>query len=524
MKKVLIIDDEPAVRRGIANIIEWGKYGYIICGMAEDGLSGLEKIKSLKPDLVLVDVKMPRMDGLELIQRLYKEKSEVRIIILSGYAQFEYAQKALAYGVDAYLLKPVDEVELITLVKKIYEQLVESNSSEELNKKRVALSTEKIIENIVIGHLNFEEIMKLNSQYSLSFPWDEYQVMVVGVNDEMIVNKDIKAQINSAINKFIARYGKGHTFSTNNHMGMLFSKDLLSVNDNLLIALRNEIKLKTNQSFTISIGKVVKEVEDIKSSYMQALDLLKNKFVFGSHKILTPDLIERNKYRNDEINIHETAKKLVGAMYDRDKNKISEILADTMQIMKSIHSGQDTIKSYYLYLYNMIVAEFQGKNAAVYEILKNDKEVLNDISSKRSLDELNDYMLKKLNDIISKIDIRKPVNVIDLLIAYIHENYEKDLKLNYLATKFNYGSTYLGKLIKNHTGYCFNNYLDRIRIDKSKELLKERYKVYEVSNIVGYCNINYFYSKFKSIVGMSPTQYRSSFSKDKKDYGDNLQQ
>ncbi len=509
MFKVLVIDDEPAVRRGMPNVIDWNKYGYCVCGTAEDGVEGLEKIKKLKPDVVLLDINMPRMNGLDLVQKLNKEHINVKIVLLSGFAQFEYAQEAIKYGVDAYLLKPIDENELILLLEK-YTFLHDSEKKEE---QQFLLSTEKTIENIVFGYLSFEEIKRLDLG-SLSFPWDKYQVFLININDFTLSRYD-KEKIYKILIEFFQCYGKGYLFFVQNIIGVLYSKNLAEISTGTTDKLWEDINAAVHKISAIAVGKVVKNIGSIHNSYLQALDLLNKRFVLGSNGIMYYDLVEKNQCTNEKINIHEIIDNLISAITVKNQEKMLDILSDATQTIIKLCPGEDTIKSNYNYIYNRIAGHFQNKNISIYESMKNDKDVFSEINSKGSLEELNEYVSNKLLYILNEISEKKPDNIIDLLIDYITKNYEKPLKLNTLAKKFNYSSTYLGKLIKNHTGCSFNDYLLKIRIDKSKQMLKEEYKVYEIADAIGFCNIDYFYINFKKIVGISPTQYRSSMKNER---------
>ena len=119
MYKVLIVDDERIIREGIASSIDWGQYGFSLCGVAENGIDAYNRIKQDAPDVVITDIKMPGMDGLELISKVHEEFPQIIFIILSGYGEFEFANKAMKYGVKYYLLKPCDENEIINILEKI---------------------------------------------------------------------------------------------------------------------------------------------------------------------------------------------------------------------------------------------------------------------------------------------------------------------------------------------------------------------------------------------------------------------
>nr|WP_308628317.1 response regulator [uncultured Eisenbergiella sp.] len=123
MYRVFLADDEPWIVISLKNLIDWGEYGFLICGEATDGIKAWERIQRTKPDLILSDIKMPGMDGIELIQKVREERIPAEVAIISGYSDFEYARAGLKYGCTDYLIKPVDEEELISCLEKVKEKL-----------------------------------------------------------------------------------------------------------------------------------------------------------------------------------------------------------------------------------------------------------------------------------------------------------------------------------------------------------------------------------------------------------------
>src|SRR5699024_8827806 len=127
MLKVLFVDDEPLIREGMASVIDWEEYGYQVIGSAENGKVGLQKIRSHHPDLVFVEMQLPGMSGIEIVSQAKKEGLSSKFVVLSGYSEFSYAQQSIRLGIESYLLKPVDEEELIPLVEKIRSNLLAEN-------------------------------------------------------------------------------------------------------------------------------------------------------------------------------------------------------------------------------------------------------------------------------------------------------------------------------------------------------------------------------------------------------------
>ena len=166
MYKVVIIDDEPRIRRGIAHCMPWDKMGFVLSGEASNGVEALDLIRSVRPDLVITDIRMPDMDGLDLISMVHKEGIPSLFIVISGYAEFEYAQRALRYGVSDYILKPIDEEQLSQSVHNCLKQLgncaeeeaANTEDEEESQKHLIVRKTLKIIENEYMNNLSLANV------------------------------------------------------------------------------------------------------------------------------------------------------------------------------------------------------------------------------------------------------------------------------------------------------------------------------------------------------------------------------
>ena len=152
MFKVLIIDDEPLIREGLKTIVDWGRHGFTICGEAANGREGLRKVRSLQPDLLVLDIKMPAVDGLEMLATLRKEGHNVQALILTGYSEFAYAQQAINLGVLGYILKPIEEEELEAQLKKAY-AVIAKLKAENPDVSTLSLVTEKIMAELCWGTL-----------------------------------------------------------------------------------------------------------------------------------------------------------------------------------------------------------------------------------------------------------------------------------------------------------------------------------------------------------------------------------
>ncbi|MBZ4645688.1 MAG: two component transcriptional regulator, AraC family [Clostridia bacterium] len=518
MLKVLLVDDEPAIREGLKTIIDWGKYGFYICGEAVDGEGGLKKILELHPDLVIVDIKMPGMDGIKMIQESKNLSCMCKFIILSGYSEFEHAKQAIEFGVNAYLLKPIDEDELAKKVKEVYEEINTDKKTKKMFMQSVSLSKDKIIENLVLGELNMELISICMETYHLDLIWDSYEVILINLQSTHPAGNKVRNNIRSDITEIVDEYGLGYVFETGNNFGILSKYNHHKRNSAPFTKLLKKLNSTIDIDVTIAVGKKVKNIIDIPVSYETAKELLDKKFLYGPEKILMVEEI-RNKYKaheTDNINklhIAELIEKLYIAIDVNNKKSIQAILDNLKGNFISYHEVEEKIKINYMNVYSLITNKLKIKHEGGKDFLIPYEQVAAEIYSKKNIQDLHRYILEEFERISEQLDQSRADSTMKKILDYIERNYNEDLKLKVLADVFSYNSAYLGRMFKNFTGEYFNNYLDRIRIDKAKELLKGDLKVYEVSERVGYRNTDYFYSKFRKYAGTSPSVYKKKLKK-----------
>lgn len=281
MLKVLIIDDEPEVRSGLKTIIDWDELGFSVCGEAEDGKEGLEKIGELEPDLVVVDIKMPEMDGIAMIDQVRKREYKCKIILLTGFSDFSYAQRAIRFGVTAYLLKPIDEDELIPIVKKSFEEIMsEKKLEDQINYSQEHLKEEALV-NLIMGNDMDTNISQQKELEDIKSKWKTYQIILIHLWEEQEL--DERKNILNDIRYIITSDNYGYVLEVDGNMVILLrDRDLYNYN-NILQRIAKDICMifegKGINNYSIAVGRAAKTPNDIYNSYRHALGLIKKRFI-----------------------------------------------------------------------------------------------------------------------------------------------------------------------------------------------------------------------------------------------------
>lgn len=508
MFKVLLIDDEPAIREGLKTIIDWSRYGYEICGEAVNGRDGLAKIHQLQPDLIIVDIKMPGIDGLELLQELRQADIKIQAIILTGYSEFVYAQKAANLGVIAYILKPIDENDLILNLKKASQEISAKNKTQELVSATVSLATDKIIEDLCWNAPEPEVLTQALSITDLHLPWRMYRVCLVsGVGQSGGWQEPIR--------KVLAGYSHdvGYALKSITEVVLLLKDAAAEAPQEVLESISRDVKNYAGFYPLIAAGQEVSELGQLWLSYRQSQNLLNQKFIKNSGiLIINADEINEVFVSNHQTTgpKNELVDRLCMAIDFNNKEVINDLLATIRNGFITRNSSPEKIKASYLHLYLTVVAGIYPDDKLKREPIWSDQTILDELYRCNTLTELHQYIQNKLNLLSDYLIQTRPDGVIRKILDYVHRNYHQDLKLETLAQLFNYNQVYLGKLFKNHTGEHFHTYLDRIRLEKAKLLLKEGMKVGEVARKVGYSDIDYLNTKFKKYYGIGPSAYKNS--------------
>ncbi len=519
----MIADDDNNIRNGLAVLVPWAEYGFEITESAIDGKDALDKFQEHSFDLIVVDIQMPRMDGLELISAIRKTDPDIHILVLTGHAEFEYARKSIEYRVDGYILKPVDEDELVENLKKIGVILKKEKEEEQLAAGENALRCEILVRTILSE--NTSEAMKeptdeivgdLNeSATNLGILWPSYQVLLI--QPEIDEGKETPTHINIRKNllQIFTNSTKGIVFHWESFHGVLLNSSIKR-GDSLrhLFDEINQSMGKKGIEFFASIGEPVSKLMDIPKSYETAARLLKNRFIVGNKQILSAFSMPltygvlNGSGNSGSFNTQSATGKLYYALDVGNTEAISQLVCEWASVMAGRGFSEKTIKTNFMQIISSALNKLSNTNrisqAKAQEFLSD----LSGIYGQPDLSSLRSFVLTRLDDIIDLLEGGNNEDIVKKIKDIVERNYGEKLTLEVLAEAFNYGSGYLGRLFKKYTGENFNTYVDKVRIIKAKELLQQGMKVYQVASMTGYSNVDYFHSKFRKYAGISPSRFR----------------
>lgn len=513
MYKLVIIDDEPIIRQGLKTIIEWEQYGIEVAGEADNGVDGLRLCEALKPDIAVVDIKMPGLDGLQMVEAAKEMGLETDFIILSGYSEFQYAQRATEFGVRSYLLKPIEQEDLLKRVVSLREQWASKRRSREQLEDSRRLLAERALRKLLRYDGRGAEL-EAGEEEALSslpgWPWPSYQLALIAEERRGLQPEEMSWLLTGLREEPFFR--EGCALQAGAYLVLLAPEihpsDILYGCTGLREA-RQRFRLEP----VLTLGPRVLQVEQLELSYRFALENMRNKFFYDRlDSIIVPQSRpEEGADGREGPPLEHCAEEAAKAVAARDRVKTAAVLAEAEQAMLRSGWKEERIKSGYIAIYAELVRLLASANEQIRGLCPSLREVVEGINRQVTLPSVREYMMEQLADIMDRWSKDKKSSNLLVILEYIAGNLSSDLKLESLAEKFHYNSSYLGKLFRAQTGESFNAYLDRIRIEKAKQLLAGGEKVYEVAAMVGYCSVDYFHVKFKKLTGEAPSAYKKKW-------------
>lgn len=523
---MVIADDEFIIRKGLLTI-PWSEYGIDIVGEASNGMEALSIIKQAHPQILLTDIRMPGVDGLDLIRSAKMEVPDIKCILLTGYQDFNYAKTAIALGAIGYVLKPSDPDEIIEVIMRA-KQLIVNELNEKLESERLkqqASSARSLIVNSFFQDLLFGRITdsSLISEKCIEYnhPLESYAIMLIEYdsgNSQMtnetafMIEEEIR-NIAMARNQCLVMHIDNFTCCIINEL----TENKIPPKDKMIsmaMEIRDHIINKFDTYVCIGISRESDCAIDMNSRYNQALNCLKMKFSLGKGAIihvedlkdslerqnlqtikLTDEILESVKlgnYRKVEKLTRELLYRLAREQYVEEqiiKTICYNLLADSLRIIKE-KKADDTVFIDEQMFYTML------KNCTYLSELE--ESVLN-------------LLLKVMDSVCSKVPAVRNKVIQDIL-DYIDCNYMQDISLVTASEYVHMNHIYISRLIKKETGETFLDILTKTRMKKACELLTNTdLKTYEISYKVGINDCNYFSQVFKKNLGVTPSEYRESF-------------
>jgi two-component system response regulator YesN len=545
--KLLIVDDEIEVRKGIINKVDWDKLGFEIVGEGENGKEALEIFEKTMPDVLLTDIKMPFMDGLQLTQCVKEKYPTTKVIVMTGFDEFEYAHKAIKLNVSEYILRPVGSVELseiLTKVKKqIDDEIAEKENVEALReyyRKSIPVLKDKFLTSLITTTMEKEDIEEGLRSYDINLRGNSYIVSIISI-DEVVQYKNNREDLNNIASDFyehkalfkFALLNIVDEITDRNNTGTAFlngedvviisafkeerreevSQSILKSLEELRLAIEKFLKF----TVTIGVGSICNDVIYISHSYENALAALNYKIFMGENRIIWIEDIEPgsvSKVVFDENKERTLANCLKVGTQEEMKETIDKLFEDVIAFKASYKDYQ----IYIMEILTTILKAARDSNIDIDDIFGINHNLLIELYSLKSVEEaqsfFKDICMKIMRNIVKdRLDTYK--ELVHMAKEYVKENYKSsEVNINGVCNYLHISPTYFSFIFKKETKTTFINYVTQVRMEAAKELLRtSNLKSFEIAEKVGYSEPNYFSYSFKKKFGQSPSEYRSSAKK-----------
>lgn len=536
MVKVLIVDDDSIARTNIKTLICWNKYGFEICGEAANGESCIEIIKDVSPDIVITDMSMPVMNGVELIDYIEKKYSSVKVIALSGYDEYDYVRQSMKKGAIDYILKHTLNAEILLNTLKMACDMINKERAENDNKCKMqkklmegmSIMQHNFIHKLVSG--GFDEIYEVKQKISeLGLNLDVNNLAAVAVEIDNF--KQLKERLdNKGVNKIISSFidistdilkDMGRALITNieeEKFIIIFSLgnkcSSLEIHNYILASIdriKTSIKRYLNITACFSISGIIENIMDLSKHYSEADKVLKEKFFKGKDMIFQKHV--ENNTRKEILNLDiNDEKTIIAALKSADRNKLYDCTGNIFNKVLLLGMSQRSIQMICVELINVvnrIARESLIDTKAIYldedipyEEMKK-YETIHEV--KEWIESIYEKLLRLLEISALRPDYTVPTKK---AVEFIHRNYGKNISLNEAAEYTGVTSSYLSRVFKKDCSKGFNEYLNHVRVEHAKWLIESNdYKLKDIAKMVGFNNYTYFFTVFKDFVGMTPQEY-----------------
>ena len=482
MLKVLLVDDEPFIVQGLSALIDWEKEGFEIVGTAGNGSEAVEFLKSNPVDLILADIKMPVMNGLEFLKYIRETHlSEAFFVILSGYGDFTYAKEAIKWQCTDYILKPIQKSQLLALLSKV-KQMQQDKKEESY----IGIESEDGETDTDIGPEKKRQLQRQIYEACMQYLGGEYSCLT-----------------------FLDAEGKEECYD----VGFIFCKKISQEKGlreqeyiNLLL---EKIQKSTVHPVVMYVGSEVEDISDISESFRSAV-IAKT---FSNFKVM-PNLLYYSKEQKNPSGIVVSRKKiedLLRSVEENDKKRIEDNVAAIYEEMNEAGMNPELVQMNMNYLLYRLVSLAMEQDDSV-----NQDEVLQYICEnafqvhmiRGSLSHFRRFVMEYADYLVQLRQNASRGVLLDVE-GEIRKNYAENLTLKELGKKYFVNSAYLGQMFRKKYGVSFKEYLNNYRIERAAEiLLRTDDKIYLVAEEVGYRDLDYFINRFIQSKGCTPTTYR----------------
>ena len=531
--KVFLVEDEVIIRSGVKKSINWEQEGYEFVGEASDGELAYPMILKEKPDILITDIRMPFMDGLELSRLVKKELPDIKILILSGYDEFEYAKKAIKIGVTEYLLKPISAAKLTEVLNAVAETIRQENEEKNLLETYFAEMREnterdkmRLFEKLLMGDLSMGEILEAGERFGMNLGASCYKIVLFKIlaNLENHVYAEQMVDACSSVEQaasmmegvYVCQRGvEGWAF-------LLTAQDEKSMEESAKILYQNlkqAMKNYTQLEYFGGIGSTVPRIRSLKQSFREADRAFAARFVEEANQIISQKEFEKSQMEEGlkmqgVVQIGKSREMLQKFLSNGTREEVKAFSDAYISRIEEENIRSTMVRQYVVIDVCIVILSFCERISSANRLQEEAEELQKMMQKIHSLSEIKKYVVRLLNEAIELRDAESGRRYSDLIAAAkkeIENHYmTEEISLNTVAISVGMSPSYFSSIFSKEAGKTFVEYLTEVRIEKAKEFLMcSSMKTSEIGYEVGYKDPHYFSYIFKKVQGCSPKEYRA---------------
>ncbi|MBT2289763.1 response regulator [Paenibacillus albidus] len=518
MYKVLLVDDELLDLEGLQRFMNWEALGMEVHAAASSGFEALEMLRSGTVDIIVTDIRMPIMSGMELARRALELNPKLKIVFVSGYEDFQYAKQAISMSASGYVLKPVDDEDMRRTLEEVRESLDRERAHSHLelyfSESEPLLRRELFIQ-LLDGLPDEEKVLSLLRR--IGMPWhtthlytallepDDLSWKLKGFGDE--AKAEIEKKLETAVEHFCAEERIQACRLDRFHFALILEE---SYDSGRLYGLIRRAVCGTPLTVTIGVGPPVTRLKELHLSFRRAREALELKLFLGKGKLIL--------HTDAKGPISAEARDLDGILQSLFAAMSSYRLVDVddcnEELFVLVGNMENKLEIYQLFLHivSKLDAYLHTINEDFYALLRLDRKHLSILYHFETIEDMKSWLRRRMFELSEHLQRKrqgKKRKLVEEIEVYIEEHLEHNVMLRDAANHFSFSPNHLGQIFYEETGVYFSDYVSLRRLERVKELLGDpKLKVYEAAHRVGYKNLSHFSKQFKEYYGVSPGDYR----------------
>lgn len=526
---ILLVDDEADVLQAMKKKIDWEAMGFCLAGMAENGQEALELAEQMHIDVVMTDIKMPYMDGLTLCRKLKENYRNMKVVIYSGFDEFEYAREAVHLEAEEYLLKPISSRDMEKVFRRIKEKLdQEFDEHRNLNRlydyyqKSLPAMQEQLVMSILEGKTTGDRAVQMLKTYDMKLEAPHYVVSILYAEANTKENQETAPLLNLSLREIAKEYLQEKMgFFSNiflDEVILVFMLDAREQVEEVLYHLDQVCKIGgrvLGVTVTAAVGQPCDSLDFLTSSYQEARNAMEYRTIMSGSQVLYINDIEPSPM--DAVSLMEyDFQNLVRAVKLGDREETDAAISRFMDSFREISITPNQYQLLCMELTTELMKIGRSYKLRTRQIFGEQNHIpWQELYKHLSVDELESWLKQICTNLRRSILHERTdsaVRLTDQAKVYIEEHYkESDLSADTLCRHLNVSAAYFSTIFKREVGLSFVAYLTKIRLEHAVELLSATQdKTYVIAEAVGYAEPNYFSYVFKKQYGISPSKYRAN--------------